>query len=131
MVDKLFLRRELFVLRCSFRNLPTLCPILIGSLFYVVFYTRDGLVFSLAHGYRSVRPVCPGSLGLVALITALIKNFQTTFSKFVSPNVKHINKFISFGMCEIFQIRGTINNKLDHETLCCNLVVREKLKNKV
>ena len=57
-----------------------------------------------------------------ALITALIKNFQTTFSKFVSPNVKHINKFISFGMCEIFQISGSINNKLDHETLCCNLV---------
>ena len=41
-----------------------------------------------------------------ALITALIKIFQTTFSKFVSPNVKHINKFISFGMCEIFQIKG-------------------------
>ena len=65
MVDKLFLRGELFGLRCSFRNLPILGPILIGSLFYVVFYTRDGLDFSLAHGYRSVRPTCPGPSSLV------------------------------------------------------------------
>ena len=58
-------RGELFVLMYSFRNLPILGPILIGSLFYVVFYTRDGLDFSLAHGYRSVRPICPGPSGLV------------------------------------------------------------------
>ena len=68
MVDKLFLREELFVLRCSFRNLPILGPILIGSLFYVVFYTKDGLVFSLAHGYRSVRPIYPGTSGLVFIL---------------------------------------------------------------
>ena len=67
-MDKLFLHGELFVLRCSFRNLPILGPILIGSLFYVVFYTRDGLVFSLAHGYRSVRPICPGPSGLVFIL---------------------------------------------------------------
>ena len=65
MVDKLFLRGELFVLRCSFKNLPIFGPILIESLFYVVFYTRDVLDFSLAHGYRSVRPICLGPLGLV------------------------------------------------------------------
>ena len=68
MVDKLFFCGELFVLRCSFRNLPTLGPILIESLFYVVFYTRDGLVFSLTHGYRSVRSICSGLLGLVFIL---------------------------------------------------------------
>ena len=67
-MDKLFLRRELFSLRCSFKNLPILGPILIGPLFDVVFYTRDGLVFSLAHGYRSVRPICPGLSGLVFIL---------------------------------------------------------------
>ena len=50
MVDNLFLHGELFVLRCSFKNLPILGPILIGSLFYVVFYTRDRLDFSFANG---------------------------------------------------------------------------------
>ena len=65
MVDKLFLRGELFVLRCSFKNLPILCPTLIGSFFHEVFYTKDGLDFSLAHGYRSVRPTHPGPSGLV------------------------------------------------------------------
>ena len=65
MVDKLFIREEFFILRCSFRNLPILGPILIGSLFYVVFYTRDRLDFSLAHRYRFVRPICPGPSGLV------------------------------------------------------------------
>ena len=65
MVDKLFLRGELFVLRCSFKNLPMLCPILIGSLFYEVFYTKDGLDFPLAHGYKSVRPTRLGPSGLV------------------------------------------------------------------
>ena len=58
-------RGELFVLMYSFRNLPILGPILIGSLFYVVFYIRDGLDFSLAHGCRSVRPTYPGPSGLV------------------------------------------------------------------
>ena len=65
MVDKLFLRGELFALRCSFKNLPMLCPILIGSLFYEAFYTKDGLDFPLAHGYRSVRPTRLGPSGLV------------------------------------------------------------------
>ena len=68
MVDKLFLCRELFSLRCSFRNLPILGHILIGPLFDVVFYTRDGLVFSLAHGYRSVKPICSGLSGLVFIL---------------------------------------------------------------
>ena len=65
MVDKLFFRGELFALRCSFKNLPMLCPILIGSLFYEVFYTKDGLDFPFAHGYRSVRPTRLGPAGLV------------------------------------------------------------------
>ena len=56
MVDKLFFRGELFTLRCSFKNLPMLCPILIGSLFYEGFYAKDGLDFPLAHGHRSIRP---------------------------------------------------------------------------
>ena len=55
-VDKLFFRGELFALRCSFTNLPMLCPIFIGSLFYEGFYTKDGLDFPLAHGHRSARP---------------------------------------------------------------------------
>ena len=33
-----------------------------------------------------------------SLITAL-KNFQTSTSTFSSPNVKHKDKFVSFGMC--------------------------------
>ena len=65
MVDKLFLRGELFALRCSFKNLLMLCPILIGSLFYEAIYTKDGLDFPLAHGYRPVRPTRLGLLGLV------------------------------------------------------------------
>ena len=32
-----------------------------------------------------------------SLITAL-KNFQTSTSTFASPNVKHKDKFVSFGM---------------------------------
>ena len=64
MVDKLF-HGELFALRCSFKNLLILCPILVGFLFHEVFYTKDGLDFSLAHGYRFVRPTRPGPLGLV------------------------------------------------------------------
>ena len=54
MVDKLFFRGELFALRCSFKNLPMLCPILLGSVFYKIFYIKDGLDFPSAHGYRSV-----------------------------------------------------------------------------
>ena len=54
--SKLFFRGKLFALRCSFKNLPMLCPILIGSLFYEGFYAKDGLDFPLAHGHRSVRP---------------------------------------------------------------------------
>ena len=65
MVDKLFFRGELFALRCSFKNLPMLCPILLGSVFYKVFYIKDGLDFPSAHGYRSVRPTRLGLLGLV------------------------------------------------------------------
>ena len=42
-----------------------LCPILIGSLFYEVFYTKNGLDFPLAHGYRSIRPTRLGLSGLV------------------------------------------------------------------
>ena len=42
-----------------------LCPILIGSLFYEGFYTKDGLDFPLAHGHRSVRPTRLGLSGLV------------------------------------------------------------------
>ena len=63
MVDKSFFRGELFVLRCSFKNLPMLRPIVIGSLFYEGFYAKDGLDFPLAHGHRSVRPTRLGLLG--------------------------------------------------------------------
>ena len=65
MVDKSFLRGELFVLKCSFNNLPMLRPILIGSLFYEGFYAKDGLDFPLAHGHRSVRPTRLRSSGPV------------------------------------------------------------------
>ena len=67
MVDKLFFRGEPMALRCFFKNLPMLCPIPIGPLFYQVFYTKDGLDFSLAHGHRcahSFRPVRPCPLFL-------------------------------------------------------------------
>ena len=63
MVDKLLFRGELFALKCSLKNLPMLCPILIGSLFYEGFYAKDGLDFPLAHGHRSVRPTRLGSSG--------------------------------------------------------------------
>ena len=63
MVDKLFFRGELFALRCSFMNLPMLCPIFIGSLFYEGFYTKDGLDFPLAHGYRFASPTSLGPPG--------------------------------------------------------------------
>ena len=56
-VDKLFFRGELFALRCSFMNLPILCPILIGPLFYEGFYTKDGLNFSLAMDIDSLGPL--------------------------------------------------------------------------
>ena len=64
-VDKLFFCGELFALRCSFKNLPMLCPTLVGSLFHEGFYAKDGLDFPLAHGHRSVRPTCLGSSGLI------------------------------------------------------------------
>ena len=64
-MDKLFLRGELLALRCSFKNLPILYPVLIGSLFHEVFYTKDGLYFPLAHRYRSVRPTRLGLSGLI------------------------------------------------------------------
>ena len=63
MVDKSFRRGELFVLRCSFKNLPMLHPIFIGSLFYEGFHVKDGLDFPLAHGHRSVRPARLGPSG--------------------------------------------------------------------
>ena len=62
MVNKLLFHGELFVLRCSFKNLPMLYPILIGSLFYEGFYAKDGLDFPLAHGHRSVRPTRLGPI---------------------------------------------------------------------
>ena len=65
MVDKLFFRGELFALRCSFKNLPMFCSILIRSLFYKGFYAKDGLDFPLAHGHRSDRPTCLGPSDLV------------------------------------------------------------------
>ena len=65
MVDKSFLRGELFVLRCSFKNLLILRHILIGSLSYEGFYLKDRLDFPLAHGHRSVKPTCLGPLGPV------------------------------------------------------------------
>ena len=65
MVDKSFLRGELFVLRCSFKNLLILRHILIGSLSYEGFYIKDRLDFPLAHGHRSVKPTCLGPLGPV------------------------------------------------------------------
>ena len=64
-MDKLFLHAELFALRCVFKNLPMLCPTLIESLFYEVFYTKDGLDFPSAHGHRPVRPTHLGPSGLV------------------------------------------------------------------
>ena len=63
MVDKLLFCGELFALRCSFKNLPMICPILIGSLFYEGFYTKDGLNFPLTYGHRSVRPTRLGPSG--------------------------------------------------------------------
>ena len=42
-----------------------LCPTLIESLFYEVFYTKDGLDFPSAHGHRPVRPTRLGPSGLV------------------------------------------------------------------
>ena len=65
MVDKSFFCGEFFVLRCSFKNLPMLRSILIGSLFYEGFHAKDGLDFPLAHGHRSVRPTRLGSSGPV------------------------------------------------------------------
>ena len=65
MVDKLFFLGEPMALQCFFKNLPMLYLILIGPLFYQEFYTKDGLDFPLAHGYRSVRPTRLGPLGLV------------------------------------------------------------------
>ena len=70
MVDKLFFRGELFALRCSFTNLPMLCPILIGSLFYEGFYIKDGLDFPLAHGHRFARRCLRFLSSSVALFTA-------------------------------------------------------------
>ena len=52
-------------LRCFFKNLLMLCPILIGPLFYQEFYTKDELGFPLAHGHKSVRPTRLGPSGLV------------------------------------------------------------------
>ena len=51
-------------LRCFFKNLLMLCPILIGPLLHQGFHTKDGLVFPLAqwtqirqaHSFRPVRP---------------------------------------------------------------------------
>ena len=63
MVDKLLFCGELFTLRCFFKNLPMLCPILIGSLFYEGFYAKNGLDFPLAHDHRSVRPTRLGPSG--------------------------------------------------------------------
>ena len=80
MVDKLFLPGELFALRCSFKNLPMLCPIFIRSLFYKVFYTKDGLDFPLAHGYRSVRPTRLGPSGLVFCFYPLQKEMYLLLS---------------------------------------------------
>ena len=65
MVDKSFLRGELFVLRCSFKNLLILRHILIGSLSYEGFYLKDRLDFPLAHGHRSVKPTRLGPSGPV------------------------------------------------------------------
>ena len=65
MVDKLLFRGELFALRCSFKNLQMLCPILIGSLFYEGFYAKDRLDFPWAYGHRSVRPTRLGPSGLI------------------------------------------------------------------
>ena len=79
MVDKSFLRGELFVLRCSFKNLLMLRSILIGSLSYERFYAKDGLDFPLAHGYRSVRPTRLGPLGLVFCFSPLHEPCSTTF----------------------------------------------------
>ena len=65
MVDKLFFRGEPMALKCFFKNLPILCPIFIGPLFYQEFYTKDELDFPLAHGHRSVSPTRLGPSGLV------------------------------------------------------------------
>ena len=64
MVDKLFFCEESMVLRCFFKILPMICPILIGPLFHQGFHIKDGLDFPLAHGHRSVRPTRLGLLGL-------------------------------------------------------------------
>ena len=90
MVDKLFFREELFTLRCSFKNLPMLCPILIGSLFYEGFYAKDELDFPLAHGHRSIRPTRLGPLGLIFCfypIQVLSIQFQQYFIDNWSPQI--------------------------------------------
>ena len=78
MVDKSFLHGELFVLRCSFKNLPILRPIVIGSLFYEGFYVKDGLDFPLAHGHRSVRPTRLGPSGLIFCFNSLQLVYRNT-----------------------------------------------------
>ena len=65
MVDKLFFRGEPMDLRCFFKNLPILCSIPIGLLFYQGLYIKDRLDFPSAHGHRSVRPTRLGPSGLV------------------------------------------------------------------
>ena len=90
MVDKLFFRGELFALRCSFKNLPMLCPILIGSLFYEGFYAKDELDFPLAHGHRSIRSTRLGPLGLIFCfypIQVLSIQFQQYFIDNWSPQI--------------------------------------------
>ena len=81
-VDKLFFCGELFALRCSFKNLPMLCPTLIGSLFHEGFYAKDGLDFPLAHGHRSVRPTRLGPSGPIFYfypLQFLLWTFTTIF----------------------------------------------------
>ena len=64
MVDKLFFCEESMVLRCFFKILPMICPILIGPLFHQGFHIKDGLDFLLAHGHGPVKPVRPHFLFL-------------------------------------------------------------------
>ena len=94
MVDKLFFRGEPITLRCFFKNLPILCPIPIGPLFYQGFYTKDGLDFPLARGHRSVRPTRLGPSGLIFYFyplhrpTLIIAIFDTeTAATIIHPKI--------------------------------------------
>ena len=126
MVDKLFFRRELFALRCSFKNLPMLCPILIGSLFYEVFYANDGLDFPLAHGYKSVKPTRLGLSGLVFCFYPfqlppsphLVRRYLRKGINWGDGQINLCSRFYVHGLTVEIQTRTVTNFSLDDDCKC-------------